>query len=136
MDPLARYLNENGFLTVNTRYHLSSLEVAGFPHAVDDVACAVRYAASHPDSDGTVAVIGHSAGAHIGAIVALNGDEYGGVCPVSGEVLPNEFIGLAGPYDVERIGLPMVVFFGAGPSVDPEAWAAGNPRTRQADCPG
>lgn len=128
MDPLARHLNENGFLTVNTRYRLSSLDVPGFPHAVDDVACAVRYAATHPDSDGTVAIIGHSAGAHIGAIVALTGDEYGGVCPVSGSGIPDDFIGLAGPYDVDRIGLPMVVFFGAGPNLDPDAWSAGNPQ--------
>lgn len=128
MDPLARHLTENGFLTVNTRYRLSSLDVPGFPHAVDDVACAVRFAAAHPDSDGTVAVIGHSAGAHIGAIVALDGEEYGGICPVTGPGVPNDFIGLAGPYDVERIGLPMLVFFGAGPDLDPEAWAAGNPQ--------
>ncbi|MDX1468617.1 MAG: alpha/beta hydrolase [Acidimicrobiia bacterium] len=128
MANLAGHLTEAGFLVVNTPYQLSSSEVAGFPAAVDDVSCAVRYASSHPDSDGSVAVIGHSAGAHIGAIVALTGDQYGSACPFAGTGLPDRFVGLAGPYDVERLGLVMLPFFGAGPSTLAEAWAAGNPQ--------
>ncbi len=128
MSPLARHLTDNGFLTVNTEYQLADFETPGFPAAVDDVACAVRYAATHPDSDGTVAVIGHSAGAHIGALVALTGDAYAGECPYPGEGLPQRFVGLAGPYDVSRLGLAILPFFGAGPDAIPEAWAAGNPQ--------
>lgn len=128
MRPLARYLNENGFLTVNTRYALSSGRSPGYPHAIDEVACAVRVAASHPESDGNVAIIGHSAGAHIGAIVALTGDEYAEGCPVPGAGVPDQFVGLAGPYDVNRIGLAMQIFFGAGPDQAAELWAAGNPQ--------
>lgn len=128
MRPLARYLNENGFLTVNTRYALSSGRSPGYPQAIDDVACAVRVAASHPESDGSVAIVGHSAGAHIGAIVALTGDDYAESCPVPGTGVPDQFVGLAGPYDVSRIGLAMEVFFGAGPDEAAELWAAGNPQ--------
>lgn len=128
MRPLADYLQDHGFLTVNTRYRLATLEVPGFPEAVDDVACAVRFAASHPDSDGTVAVIGHSAGAHIGAIAALTGDEYRDDCPVPGTGVPERFVGLAGPYDVSRLGLAMSIFFGEAQSVDPDLWLAGNPQ--------
>ncbi|HEU4894331.1 MAG TPA: hypothetical protein VFT85_00715, partial [Acidimicrobiia bacterium] len=101
---------------------------AGFPGAVDDVACAVRYAATHPDSDGTVAIIGHSAGAHIGALVALDGDEYAADCPHPGTGVPERFIGLAGPYDVSRLGIAIVAFFGAGPEQAPDVWEAGNPQ--------
>lgn len=128
MQPLAAFLNDNGYLTVNTHYLLSTLDFPGFPGAVEDVACAVRYAASHPNGDGTVTVIGHSAGAHIGALVALTGDDYVGDCPYSGTGIPNRFVGLAGPYDVTRLGLAIIAFFGATPQTDPDSWTAGNPQ--------
>jgi acetyl esterase/lipase len=128
MRPLARFLNDNGFLTVNTRYALSTVNRAGFPAAVEDVACAVRVAAALPESDGTVAIIGHSAGAHIGAIVALTGDEYTGDCPVAGSGIPEKFVGLAGPYDISRIGFAMSIFFGGPEDAFPEVWRAGNPQ--------
>ncbi len=127
MRSLATFLTDRGFLTVNTPYQLSN-QSPGFPQAVDDVACAVRYAAAHPDSDGTVALIGHSSGAHISAIVALTGDQYGADCPVPGSGIPDRFVGLAGPYDVNRLGIIMLPFFGAGPNQTPDAWLAGNPQ--------
>ena len=128
LSPLADFLVEHGYLSVNTTYALSDFDRAGFPEAVDDVACAVRLAASHPDSDGTVAVIGHSAGAHIGALVALTGDRYAADCPHPGSGVPERFVGLAGPYDVSRLGIGIVAFFGAGPEQAPEVWEAGNPQ--------
>ena len=128
IQPLANHLTDAGYLTVNTPYQLATFEVAGFPAAAEDVACAVRLARSHPDSDGTVAVVGHSAGAHLGALVALTGDEYVGDCPIGGSGVPDRLVGLAGPYDTDRIGLAMLVFFGAGPNIIPDVWAAGNPQ--------
>jgi acetyl esterase/lipase len=128
LSPLAEFLVEHGYLTVNTRYQLADFDKAGFPDAVDDVACAVRFAATHPDSDGTVTVIGHSAGAHIGALVALTGDRYAADCPHPGSGVPERFVGLAGPYDVSRLGIAIVAFFGAGPNQAPETWEAGNPQ--------
>ncbi|HSM45282.1 MAG TPA: alpha/beta hydrolase [Acidimicrobiia bacterium] len=125
--PLASHLTENEFLVVNTRYTLASFDRAGFPDAVEDVACAVRYAATHPESDGTVAVIGHSAGAHLGALVSLVGDRYPGDCPFEGSGLPEKFVGLAGPYDVSRLGLAIAAFFGGAPDRVPDVWEAGNP---------
>lgn len=126
LSDLAAYLTENGFITVNTPYKLA-VQDAGYPGAVDDVACAARLAAAHPDSSGQVAVLGHSAGAHLSALVALNGDAYGGDCPYPPASLPQKLVGLAGPYDVERLGLLMLPFFGGGPAVEPEAWESGNP---------
>ena len=134
MRPLAEFLTAEGFLTVNTSYALSGQE-PGFPAAIDDVACAVRYAAARPDSDGTVVVLGHSAGAHLAAVVALNGDDYGASCPVAGSGIPDRLVGLAGPYDVARLGVLMYPFFGAGPADDPEAWTAGNPLNLVGDNP-
>jgi acetyl esterase/lipase len=128
MGPLASHLNENGILTVNTRYRLSTLDRPGFPGAVEDVACAVNYAAGHPESNGSVAVVGHSAGAHIGAIVALTGGDYPGDCPFTGPGVPARFVGLAGPYDVTRIGPVLAVFFGESSEADPDTWSAGNPQ--------
>lgn len=128
IDPLSGYLNDNGFMTVNTSYTLATLDRPAYPDAVDDVACAVRYAAGHPDSDGTVTVVGHSAGAHIGAIVALAGQDYAGDCPIPGPGIPDRFVGLAGPYDVSRLGLAVAAFFGGGPERLPDVWDAGNPQ--------
>jgi acetyl esterase/lipase len=135
MRPLAGVLTDGGFLTVNTSYALAGQE-PGFPAAVDDVACAVRYAAAHPDSDGTVVVLGHSAGAHLSAVVALSGDDYVGSCPVAGTGVPDRLVGLAGPYDVARLGVLMYPFFGAGPADDPEIWRAGNPMNLVDENPG
>ena len=126
MTALATHLTENGFLTINTPYKLA-IQDAGYPGAVDDVACAARLAAAHPDSNGKVAVLGHSAGAHLSALVALNGDDYGGDCAYPPAPLPQKLIGLAGPYDVERMGLLMLPFFGGGPAAQPDGWEAGNP---------
>ena len=127
MRELANHLTEAGFLTINTRYKLSN-ESPGFPEAVEDVACAVNHARALPESDGSVAVIGHSAGAHISAVVALTGDQYSQDCPVPGSGIPNKLVGLAGPYDVDRLGLLMLPFFGASPTGAPDAWLAGNPQ--------
>ena len=135
MSDLARFLTGEGYLTVNTPYTLSH-DIAGFPIAVDDVACAVRYAAAHPDGDGTVVVIGHSAGAHLSALVALDEGVYGDNCPLEQPVTPDRLIGLAGPYDVARLGPLMLPFFGAGPTDDPEAWVAGNPLLQADNNPG
>lgn len=127
LEGLARRLQDDGFLVVNTRYTLASLRRPGFPAALEDIACAVRFAASHPESDGTVSLIGHSAGAHLAAVVALTGDLYGEECTVGAPAVAGRFVGLAGPYDVTRIGLLAVPFFGATPDEAPEIWAAANP---------
>ena len=126
LEALAVRLQEDGFLVVNARYTLASLRKPGFPAALDDIACAVRFAASHPESDGSVALIGHSAGAHLAAVVALTGDLYGEGC-THGPAVASRLVGLAGPYDVTRLGLLAAPFFGAAPGEAPEIWAAANP---------
>ena len=132
MADLARFLTDAGFLTVNTPYALAN-GVAGFPMAVDDVACAVRNAADHPDSDGSVTVVGHSAGAHLAALAALDVDVYGQGCDVTEPTIPDRLVGLAGPYDVARLGPLIVPFFGVPPNENPAMWQAGNPLNQVAN---
>ena len=134
MTDLARFLTDAGYLTVNTGYTLSN-GIAGFPVAVDDVACAVRNAADHPDGDGSVAVIGHSAGAHLAALAALDVGVYGEGCAVTEPTIPDRLIGLAGPYEVARLGPLIVPFFGVPPNEDPAMWQAGNPLNQVANNP-
>ena len=134
MADLARFLTDAGFLTVNTGYALAN-GVAGFPMAVDDVACAVRNAADHSDSDGSVTVVGHSAGAHLAALAALDVGVYGQGCAVTEPTIPDRLVGLAGPYDVARLGPLIVPFFGVPPNEDPEMWQAGNPLNQVANNP-
>lgn len=126
MDDLAAYLTDEGYLTLSAPYTLAN-GVAGFPVAIDDIACAVRHVAAHPDADGTVAVIGHSAGAHLAALVALDEGTYGTGCALRDPVIPDRLVGLAGPYDIARLGPLIGPFFGVGPSDDPELWVKGNP---------
>lgn len=126
MTPLAEYLSSEGFLTVNSGYQLS-LSSPGFPAAIEDISCAVAYAASHPQSTGEVTVIGHSAGAHIGSLVALDADRYDDACLPPDRGTPARFVGLAGPYDVDRLGRLLVSFFGVERADDPGLWASGNP---------
>jgi acetyl esterase/lipase len=135
MSDLARFLTGAGYVTVNTAYTLSN-GVAGFPWAVDDVACAVRHAAAHPDSDGTVAIVGFSAGAHIAALTALDDGSYGSSCSLPDPVIPDRLVGMAGPYDVSRLGPLVVAFFGVPPAEDPELWTAGNPLRQAGRNPG
>ncbi|REK09209.1 MAG: alpha/beta hydrolase [Actinobacteria bacterium] len=126
MASLALHLTDAGFLTVNTPYQLS-LRSPGFPGAVEDVSCAVAFAANHPESSGDVTVVGHSAGAHIGALVALDASPYDDECEVADAGAPARFVGLAGPYDVDRLGPFVFPFFGVEPQENPGIWEAGNP---------
>ncbi len=126
MRPLARFLTDHGYLTVNTAYTLAG-ETPGYPAAVEDVTCAIGFAINHPEADGSVVVLGHSAGAHLAAVAALDGASHSGSCTLPGPWVPDRLVGLAGPYDVSRLGVLMYPFFGGGPAQVPDAWEEGNP---------
>ena len=49
--------------------------------------------------------------------------------------IPDRLVGLAGPYDVARVGPLMYPFFGVPPNEDPELWQAGNPLNLVANNP-
>jgi acetyl esterase/lipase len=106
-----------------------------FPDMVTDVACGVlaasRQAADYTTTPDQIYLIGHSAGAHLAALVALAPDVFscdGEIPEVAG------FVGLAGPYDVTRVAI-LNTFFGDTLEEAPEVWAEGNPLTYAISAP-
>jgi acetyl esterase/lipase len=72
---------------------------ARFPDFVEDAALAYRWAAPHCQQHGIsrpLFIMGHSAGAHIGALLTYDPDYRARFAP--GAVPPQGFVGLAGPY--------------------------------------
>lgn len=126
--PLAESLADAGAIVATTTYRTAT-DGAYFPEPAEDIACAVAAAAAAASASGTepgeIVVVGHSAGAQLGALVALRPMELSARCadPV---VLPDKFIGLAGPYDVTRIGPFASDLFGPE-NTDPADWTGANP---------
>ena len=85
-----------GYITVIADYRL--YPEARFPDFVEDAAAAVaKVAQDIPGAAGHIVVAGHSAGAHIAAMLACD-DRYLAAAGVGRQVLAG-FIGAAGPYD-------------------------------------
>lgn len=134
--PLADALAARGIVAVNVPYRTVSLG-GGFPTSVDDVACAVaavRAAApAYTTTPERIVLVGHSAGAHLAALVALAPGEFGGDCAAGARV--DGFVGLSGPYDTDLLAPVLAVFFGVTIDDDPDLWARGNPITYAATAP-
>lgn len=135
--PLAKALSDDGATVVGITYRTSS-DGAYFPEPVEDVACGVAYAVREAQDRGLlteqVVVVGHSAGAQLGALVALADDGFAARgCPYE-PVLANRLVGLAGPYDVTALpGAASNLF---GPEYpNPDDWGPGDPFTLVADRP-
>ncbi|HUX68956.1 MAG TPA: alpha/beta hydrolase, partial [Cellulomonadaceae bacterium] len=102
---LATWLSERGAAVVAITYRTAS-EGAYFPVPVQDIACGladavVRVRRAGVDI-GEVVLVGHSAGAQLAAVVALDPTVLPDTC-AGPPVVPDRFVGLAGPYDVTRI---------------------------------
>lgn len=126
MHDLAAYLAANGFIAINTGYQLATTEEAAFPDAIDDVACAVRLAATHERSNAEVTVLGVSAGAHFATLVALVGDQYGDGCPEQEPVLPQQLVALGLPGPIDGTAQPTFLY-GETQDDAPDLWAEGDP---------
>lgn len=91
-----RALAAQGFVTIVPDYRL--VPQVRFPGFVEDVAAAVRWTESHAAEFGgdgqRIVLVGHSAGAHIAAMVALDERWLG-----QDRRAIRGFVGLAGPYD-------------------------------------
>lgn len=125
---LAADLARRGAVVLNTAYRL------GHDVSFADVACAVavaRAGAAGWDADADRLVLaGHSAGAHVAAIVAMAGPDPASDCAAAGRSRPPvAFVGIAGPYEVARFAAVPELrrFFGGAPDAVPDAWAAGDP---------
>lgn len=111
-------LAARGFTVVIPDYRL--YPEARFPDFVEDAALAYRWTAAHCEQDGAsrpIFIIGHSAGAHIGALLTYDPDYRARFAPRA--VSPQGFIGLAGPYAFDPTTWPA--------SREIFAPAAGNP---------
>lgn len=101
-----------------------------YPTPVLDVACAASYAAAQvPDLP--VVLVGHSAGAHLASLAALQPpgtpDAPDDECP-SPPHPADAVVGLAGPYDLAEVDFA-VELFGASREQEPTLWTEGNPVT-------
>ena len=70
--------------------------------------------------------LGHSAGGHLAALAALEGEDLTGECPYAAPRIDG-LIGLAGVYDAKAFEFALVDFFGGTPSEQPTAWRDGDP---------
>lgn len=127
--PLAAYLADRGATVVSISYRTSS-DGFYFPVPVQDVGCGLAYAATQAagvSTDAvTLAVVGHSAGAHLAAVAALDPEQATGQdCPFQPHAA-DRLIGLAGPYDIVAAAGQAQSLFGPE-SPDPTQWDDGNP---------
>lgn len=116
---VARAFAARGFVVVVPDYRL--VPAVRFPAFVDDGAAAIRWTVEHIAASGgdprRIAVAGHSAGAHIAMLLALDRHylEHAGV-PGSIKAV----VGLAGPYDFLPFDQPSAIA-AFGQAADPKA---------------
>lgn len=116
MRPLARDLVAHGFAVLNAEYRRVG-GGGGWPATFDDARAIVALARAQPES-GRVAVLGHSAGAHLALYAAAEG----GVDAV---------VALAAPSDLEaRPGPETLALMDGPPDAVPDRYALGNPIRR------
>lgn len=126
---VGRALAAQGFVTIVPDYRL--VPAIRYPTFVEDGAAAIRWAVAHAGGFGgdptRIVVMGHSAGAYIAAMLAVDGRWLG---PDRSAV--KGFVGLAGPYDFAPFDVDASrAAFGAWPrpaETQPVSWAgAGDP---------
>jgi acetyl esterase/lipase len=137
LGPLAARLARAGIAAVNITYRASADGVV-FPAPVEDIACAAAFAAQraataagHPVK---LVVLGHSAGAQLGAVAALSKDRFRGDCPYP-SVTADGLVGISGPYDIRAVADVAVSLFGVPPNEDVAAWRDGDPVSWVAGAP-
>ena len=129
---VGRALAAQGFLTVVPDYRL--YPAVRYPSFLEDGALAVRWAVEHARALGgdpdRIVLVGHSAGAYIAAMLALD-DRYLKAVGVDPKIV-RAFAGLSGPYDFLPLDGPITRrTFGEAPDLpasQPTAYArAGSP---------
>ncbi|MGV8967126.1 MAG: alpha/beta hydrolase [Cellulomonas sp.] len=135
--PLASALSDAGMTVVSVTYRTSSSDVY-YPAPLQDVLCAVAFAAATPtptgDAPHPVVVVGHSAGANLAALAALVPEDGAASCPYQ-PIAPDALVGLAGPYDVSAIPEAAMALFGKTPAAEPGRWTDGNPMAQAGNRP-
>jgi acetyl esterase/lipase len=135
MVELAKAVARRGAVVFNADYRgVRPVEQQGWPEAIDDVACAVRFArataADYGGNPSRLILVGHSFGGYVGTLVALAGDEFHGDCLVDdGSALPDAWVGISANCVV---GVPppphplWSTFYGGDPDERPAVWQQGD----------
>lgn len=134
-------LARRGYVTASVEYRLAHEPGGGFPAAVQDVRCAVRWlranAGSYAIDAGRVAAMGVSAGGHLASMLGAAADVRaleGGCAPSAVPVSVNAVVSYAGPQDL-RVRGPytqeqarlVTGFLGVFPGDAPEVAALASP---------
>ena len=126
---LAEYLADHGFTALRIEIGAAEDGVR-YPEPVEDIHCAVGYAAALAVEEGldpvALILLGHSSGAHLAALAASTTLPISAHCPHD-PALADALIGLAGPYDVSQAANAAQALFGVTLDEDPDLWAEGNP---------
>jgi acetyl esterase/lipase len=129
--PLAETLAERGMTVVNATYRAAD-SGARFPEPVADIVCAVDFGAEQARLQhvvpGPVVVVGHSSGAQLASLAALEPTRFRANCPYP-QVDPDGFVGLSGPYDITAWQAEAAPMFARSPAQDPQQWREANPFT-------
>lgn len=121
--PLGEDLAAQGYAAVTITYGTDGTD-AHFPRPLDDITCAMGFAAEQVPGV-PVVVVGHSAGANLALLAGLHPDDADPTCPYA-HVPAAGAVGLSGPYDVVAQGIGQYLF-GVPQADDPELWADGDP---------
>lgn len=136
---LAQEVAERGAIAINLGYS-TLLMGGGYPRTFDEIACGIRQARAMGDQlggSGELVVVGHSAGAHLALVVALDESAWGQDCPFSGSAAPDRFVGLAGFYDIDQVDVLLQGFLGGPRTEIPQVWDAVDPYVQiDRDAPG
>jgi len=146
MVELARAVAARGTVVFNADYRgVRPVEQEGWPEAIEDVACAMRFARANAATYGGdvsrgIVLVGHSFGGYVGTLIALAGDEFHGECLVDeGSALPVAWVGISANC---LVGVPppvhplWSVFYGGSADEVPEVWEMGDPLEHVGGNPG
>ncbi len=136
MAELAKAVAEHGAVVFNIDYRgVRPVVQQGWPEAVDDVACAVRFARATAhlyggDPKQKLVLVGHSFGGYVGTLVSLAGDKFNGDCLAPDEsALPDAWVGVSANCTV---GVPPPpaplwnIWYGGTPDEAPRVWEKGD----------
>lgn len=147
MAEVAMALARKGAVVYNVDYRgVRPAYTKGFPGAIEDVACAIRYARATATRYGGdpdhVVLVGHSMGGYVGMMVALAGDTFGGnraAChanlPMKAS-LPDGFVHVAGVSTIHKGYRIDQVFVGGTYAEIPKVWRRATIYTHMGGNPG
>jgi acetyl esterase/lipase len=133
-DDFAEAIASHGAVVYNIDYTLT------LPTSIEDIACAVRFArttaADYGGDPDWITLVGSSAGADLGVVIALAGDDFEGDCVVTdASALLDAFVGFEGFYNLDTAAL-VIPDLTILKDEDPELYEAVNPPSHIGRNPG